>query len=126
MTLFHAVAFVDHHNAQVLQFGREHSETKVLHEHLQLTRQHGSNVRTEHEFFGQVCDALEGIAEVLIVGGRQGLGDFRHYVEKHRPQTGLRIVGYDVVDHPSQKELVALARKRFVGIDQMAGTPVPT
>jgi len=124
MSQFHAVAFVDHHNAQVLQFGAEPAVEQKLHEHKHFTRQHGSDVRSEHEFFADVCDALEGISEVLVVGGHQGTADFRHYVDKHRPLTALRISDYQVVDHPSEKELVALARKYFVRHDKMVGNPV--
>jgi hypothetical protein len=97
-----------------------------LHQHLKFTRQHHSSVRTEHEFFGQVCDALDGIAEVLIAGGHTGLADFRHYVDKHRPETAARIVGYEVVDHPTENQLVAQARKQFVKHDQMVGIRLPT
>lgn len=125
MTLFHAVAFVDHQSAQVLQFTSDQVVERKVHEHLQFTRQHGSGVRTEHEFFGHVCEALDGIAEVLIVGGHTGLADFRHYVDKHRPQTAGHIVGYQVVDHPTEHQLVALARQYFVKYDQMVGTKLP-
>ena len=125
MSLFHAVAFVDHQSAVVLQFASEQVVQRKVHEHLKFTRQHGSGVRTEHEFFGQVCDALDGIAEVLVVGGHVGLADFRHFVDKHRPLTAKHVVGYEVVDHPTDHQLVALARKHFVKYDQMAGTPAP-
>jgi len=126
MSLFHAIAFVDHQSAQVLQFGSEQVLEHKVHEHLKFTRQHHSGVRTEHEFFGQVCDALDGIAEVLVVGGHSGLADFKHYVDKHRPLTAPRIAGYEVVDHPTENQLVALARKYFVKYDQMGGTREPT
>ena len=126
MTLFHAVAFVDHHAAQVLQFGSDQLEERKVHEHLHVTRQHGSAVRSEHEFFGKVCDSLEGIAEVLVVGGHMGLASFRHYVEKHRPLAAKCIVGYEVVDHPTEGELVAMARKHFAKYDRMVGTQLPT
>ena len=125
MSLFHAVAFVDHQSAAVLQFASEQVVERKVHEHQAFTRQHGSGVRTEHEFFGQVCDALDGIAEVLVVGGHKGLADFRHFVDKHRPLAAQHIVGYEVVDHPSDKQLVALARRHFVKYDQMAGTSLP-
>src|SRR5664279_3134067 len=119
MSLYHAVAFVDHQSAQVLQFTAEQVVKHTLHQHLHFTRQHASVVRSEHEFFGEVCDALEGIAEVLVVGGHKGLADFRHYVDKHRPLTAKHVVGYDVVDHPTENELVALARKQFEKRNQM-------
>ena len=126
MTLFHAVAFVDHQSAQVLQFGSGPAQERRIHAHLHYTRKHGSGARAEQAFFGEVCDALDGVAEVLITGGHKGLADFRHYVEKHRPPTAARIVGYAVVDHPTENQLVALARKHFANYDRMVGTPLPT
>lgn len=126
MTTFHAVVFVDHHQAQVLQFDAEHVRAEKIKAHTHHTKQHGSQVRSEHEFFGHVCDALQGIAEVLVTGPRTGIADFRHYAEKHRPQAARHIVAYETVDHPSDRQLVALARQYFLRHDRMAGTPVPT
>lgn len=126
MTLFHAVVWIDHQKAQVLQFDAEHVQAQKIRTHTHHTAQHGSAVRTEHEFFGEVCGALDGIAEVLVTGPRKGIEDFRHYAEKHRPEAAKRIVGYEVVDHPSDAQLVAFARKYFVKYDRMAGTPTPT
>jgi stalled ribosome rescue protein Dom34 len=126
MTTFHAVVFIDHQHAQVLQFDAEHVRAEKIKAHTHHTKQHGSQVRSEHEFFGQVCDALQGITEVLVTGPRTGIADFRHYAEKHRPQTARHIVAYETVDHPSDRQLVALARQYFLRHDRMTGTPVPT
>jgi stalled ribosome rescue protein Dom34 len=126
MTTFHAVVFVDHQHAQVLQFDAEHVRAEKIKAHTHHTKQHGSQVRSEHEFFGHVCDALQGITEVLVTGPRTGIADFRHYAEKHRPQTARHIVAYETVDHPSDRQLVALARQYFLRHDRMTGTPVPT
>ena len=124
MSLSHAVAYVDHELAQVLQFDSEQVLEQKVHQHLHFSKQHGSGVRTEHEFFGQVCDALDGIAEVLVVGAHTGLADFRRYLDKHRPITAKHIVGFDVLDHPSEKQMLAHARQHFVKHDQMAGKHV--
>jgi len=126
MTTFHAVVFVDHEAAQVLQFDAEHVEASKVKSHSHHTAQHGSKVRTEHEYFSQVCDALDGVAEILAVGPHTGVTDFEHYVRKHRPDTAKRIVDFQTVDHPSENQLVALARKYFLKYDRMAGTPTPT
>ena len=126
MTTIHAVVHVDHQTAQVLQFDAEHVQSQKIKTHTHHTRQHGSKVRTEHEFFGHVCDALAGIAEVLVTGSHTALADFRHYVEKHRPETARRIVGYESTDRPTEHQLVALARKYFLEYDRMAGNPTPT
>lgn len=126
MSLFHAVAYIDHQSAQVLQFDAERVDKSRVHEHLHFTRQHHSGVRSEHEFLGDVCDALDGIAEVLMVGGHMGLANFRRFVDDRRPLTAARIVGYEVVDHPTENQLVALARKHFISYDQVHGSHVPT
>lgn len=126
MSLFHAVVWTDHQSARVLQFDPEHVQARKVRAHTHHTAQHGSTVRSEHEFFGDVCTALDGIPEILITGSHTAIADFRHYADKHRPQTAARIVGYEVVDHPSENQLVALARKYFLKHDQMSGTrPLP-
>ena len=114
MSLFHAVAWIDHHTAQVLQFDATQVLEQQVKAHTHYTRQHGSQVRSEHAFFGEVCDAMEGIAEVLVAGSHTAQADFRHYVEKHRPEVAHRIVGWEAVSHLSTNGLVALARRYFV------------
>lgn len=126
MTMFHAVVWIDHQSAQVLQFDAEHVQAQKVKAHTHHTAQHGSSVRTQHEFFGHVCDALAGINEVLVVGPKTGITDFQHYADKHRPGTARQIVGYEVVDHPTQNQLVAMARKYFLRFDRMNGVPTPT
>jgi stalled ribosome rescue protein Dom34 len=126
MPMFHAVVWIDHQKAQILQFDAEHVQAQKIRTRTHHTAQHGSTVRTEHEFFGEVCAALDGIAEVLVTGPHTGVEDFRHYAGKHRPETARHIVGYEVVDHPSEAQLVAHARKFFLAHDRMAGIPTPT
>ena len=125
MSHSHAVVWTDHHSAQVLQFDPEHLHAQKIRSHNHYTRQHGSAVRTEHEFFGEVCDAVDAVSEVLITGSHTAIADFRHYADKHRPHTAARIVGYEVVDHASENQLVAAGRKYFLKHDRM-GTPPST
>jgi stalled ribosome rescue protein Dom34 len=126
MALSRAVIWIDHHNAQVLQFDAEHVQTQKIKSHTHHTRQHGSSVRTEHEFFGDVCNALGGIAQVMLTGSHTAQSDFRHYVEKHRPSLAKQIVGWETVDHPTDGQLVALARKYFDQFDRLGGPATPT
>jgi stalled ribosome rescue protein Dom34 len=123
MTQFHAVLWLDHHNAQIQQFSADKVETKNVKDHTHYTRQHGSDVRAIHEFYAQVCDALKGVEEVLVTGSHQALADFRHYVEKHRAALGPHIKGWEVVEHLTDGQLVALGRKFF---DRMDRVPPPS
>lgn len=123
MSLFHAVVHTDHQSAEILQFDADQVIGNKLKAHSHNTPQHHSAVRTEHEFFGSVCDALDGISEVLVTGTHTAVTDFKHFADKHRPQVAAHIVGYEIVDHPTENQLVALARKFFANFNQMAGRP---
>lgn len=126
MTLFHAVVWLDHHQAEILQFDPGHVQASKVKSRTSHARTHGNGVRTEHEFFGLVCDALQAVPEVLVTGGKTSLKDFQHFVDRHRPELAPRVFGYEVVDHPSPAQLVALARRFFLKADRMAGVPVPS
>jgi stalled ribosome rescue protein Dom34 len=119
----HAVLWIDHQHAELLHIDAEPVQSRKFKAHHTHTAQHGSQVRTEHAFFAEVCDGLGDIKEVLVTGSHQAQADFRHYVGKHRPQVAPRIAGWETVDHPSSGQLAALARKFFVKHDRMAGQP---
>src|SRR5699024_120101 len=65
MSLTHAVVLTDHQAARVLHFDAAHVEAQKIRASSHYTRQHHSGVRTEHEFFGEVCDAVNEVDEVL-------------------------------------------------------------
>jgi stalled ribosome rescue protein Dom34 len=126
MTYFHAVLLIDHHEARLLQFDAEHVQASRVKEHRHLSHRHRSGVRTMHEFFGEVCDALEGITEVLVTGSHTAIADFERYAHKHRPAIAGHLVGHEMVDQPTEPQLVALARRWFLRHDRMTGVPTPT
>ena len=86
------MVWTNHQSAQVLQFDAEHVLANKIKAHTHHTKQHGSGVRTEHEIFGDVCDALDGIAEVLVTRSNTATADFRLYADRHRPQTAARLL----------------------------------
>ena len=110
MTFVHAVIWLDHHNAHVIEFDPEHMRERHLQPHVHNTRQHRSEVRSEHEFFSEVCDAVAGMETILVTGAHKVQADFRHYLDKHRPNLVQKICGWETVDHPTSAQLVALAR----------------
>ena len=97
-----------------------------IREHSHHTKQHGSAVRSEHEFYAEVCERMAGIAEVLVTGSHQAQADFRHYLSKHRPALKSQVAGYETVAKPSDAQLVAVAREFFVRFDRMNGVPTPS
>ena len=121
MPLAHAVLWLDHNHADLIQFNSEQVTSTKVKEHAHGTGQHQSGVRTQHEYFGAVCDALAGITYVLVAAAGKAQSDFRGYVEKHRTAILPQLAGWETVDHPSEGELVALARVFFAGHDRMLG-----
>jgi len=109
----HAVVWIDHRQATVTQIDANPVSARHVKTHEHPTAQHGSEVRSVHEFFSEVCDAVDGVSVALVTGGKTALADFRHYAEKHRPHTAARIAAYDIVDHPTENQLIALGRKFF-------------
>ena len=125
MSLFHAVALIDHHNTKVLRFDAVHIELKKVWAHTHYTKQHRREVRDEHEFFGEVCDDLAGIQQIVVAGSHTALSDFRHYVTRHRPRLLAKIIGWELVDHPTDAQLVLMSRNHFTEHDVMSGIPLP-
>jgi len=122
MSSLRAALHIDHHEAQVFQLDAEHAPVQRIKAHVHPTRQHGSAVRTEHEFFGEVCDALTGLTHVLVLGSHTAQADFRHYITKHRAALLEQIVGWTTIDHPTEAQLAAMAREYFIEHDGMART----
>ena len=108
-----AVVHLSHEFARIVEFDATSMQAGKVEQHPHATRQHGSGVRSEHEFFASVCDRFGGFTHVLVAGGHTTLADFRHYVEKHRAPLAKLIFGYEVVDHPTEHQLVALGREQF-------------
>lgn len=77
----------------------------------------------EHAFYGEVCDAMKSIEEVVVVGSSTAQADFKHFIEKHRPLVAKYVVGYESVDHPTDPQLVALARQYFAKRERMGAEP---
>ncbi len=75
-TSIHAVVWLDRLHAQVLQFDTTQVWAQTVKAHIHYTRHHDSKVRSEHEFFDEICDSLAGIDEVLVAGFACGTDRF--------------------------------------------------
>jgi hypothetical protein len=60
-----------------------------------------------------VADAVSDAGEILIIGPAGAKTELAKYLREHRPEIGERIVGVEAADHPSDREIVAYARKHF-------------
>ncbi|MES2401117.1 MAG: hypothetical protein V4573_14100 [Pseudomonadota bacterium] len=111
MPFVNAVLWLDHHHAKLIGFDADQSHAQEFQQQAHATRQHGSEVRTEHEYFGEICDALTTIDAIVVTGSHVVQADFRHYLERHRSGLLKQITTWQTVDRLTEAQLLALARK---------------
>ena len=110
MSTFHAIVWIDHKEAHVLMFDREHVQAQRIH-----SRSHHSHQGKHADaasFFKEVSEQLLGTHEVLL-----------HWCELHAKGAAHAIVDNVASDHPSDAQLVAMARQYFKKFDQMTADP---
>lgn len=124
MSHFHAVVWMDHSEARVFHVSPGDVDKIAVHGHKQhLHHKAGAigdgRAPADIAFFDDIGAALEGAQEVLIVGpGAAKLEMIRH-ATRHLPQLEARVIGVETVDHPSDGQLVAHARRYFRARDRM-------
>ncbi len=115
----HAVLWIDHTTARIVQFDAEHVQVDTVRTHKHHGKHQHHDEHAKAEFFNEICHSLEGISEVLVVGPHAGITDFKNFTEKHRPPITDQLVAYEVQGQASESQLVAMARKFFAQYDRM-------
>lgn len=121
MSTFHAVIWMDHCEAHVLMFDREHMQAQRI-----KSRSHHKHQGKDDDnstFFAAIAAALTGAHEVLLAGPGLARNQFREWCSHHQPAVAAMIVDSVVADHPSDAQLVALGRQYFKKFDSLAADP---
>ena len=116
----HVVVCIDHAEAKIFDFSKDDgTENRVLpksaqgHIHHKAGSPEGGHAHDSKPYFEAVAAHLQPFQEILIVGHGTARTDFAHFVRDHVPALASRIKGVEAVDHPTDGEVVALARKFF-------------
>ncbi len=121
MTTFHAVVWMDQSEAHVVMFDREHMEAQRIKS--RSHHKHQGKADDNTAFFAAIVDALEGTHEVLLAGPGLARNQFRDWCASHQAGIAQAIVDSVPTDHPSDGQLVAMARQYFKKYDSMAADP---
>jgi stalled ribosome rescue protein Dom34 len=124
MSHFHAVVWLDHAEARVFHFDRDSAEKTVLHGHKHHLHHKAGSVGSGRDaadtaFFADIAHTLADAGEVLLLGPGAAKLEFFRYAGKANPALEHKIVGCETVDHPSDGQIVAYARKYFHAKDRM-------
>jgi stalled ribosome rescue protein Dom34 len=121
MSTFHAVVWMDHHEAHVVMFDREHVQAQRIHS--RSHHKHQGKVGDALAFYQDIAKALTGTHEVLLTGPGLARQAFRSWCQQHQADTAQTIVDSIASDHPSDAQLAALAKQYFKKFDVMASDP---
>jgi NADH dehydrogenase FAD-containing subunit len=66
-----------------------------------------------------VINSVNETKEILVIGPGSAKLELIKHAHHHDPKIAANIVGVETVDHPSDKEILAYARKFFYKADQM-------
>lgn len=121
MSTFHAVVWMDHSEAHVVHFDPEHMAAQRVKS--RSHHKHQGKVADNAAFFGAIAAALGDSHEVLLAGPGLARNQFRDWCLNHQPQVARTIVDSVSADHPTDAQLVALARQYFRKFDAMAADP---
>ncbi len=64
-------------------------------------------------FFREVARSLDGADVVLIVGPSSAKLEFLKFVQDHDQMLQAKVAGVETLDHPTDREIVAYARRYF-------------
>ena len=124
MSTFHAVVWMDHQEAHVVMFDREHIQAQRIKS--RSHHKHQGKASDTAAFYAEVAQALTGTHEVLLTGPGLACKEFRDWCAAHQKSTAAIIVDSIASDHPSDAQLVALAKQYFKKFDAMAAGPSQT
>jgi stalled ribosome rescue protein Dom34 len=123
---FHAVIWIDHHEARVFHFGPKDVDQLVLHPdnptrhiHHKANSIGSGHAAEDHAFLQAVAESIADAGAVLITGPANAKTELLKHIHRHEPKLMNAIEGVETVDHPSDGVLVAYARKYFHAADRM-------
>lgn len=126
MSHYHAVVWLDHSVAHVMHISPDDVEKSIVHpakahQHLHSKSGHvGSGKPGEDQsYYHGIAQALSGAQEILIVGPAQAKLQLVKHIHAHDRALSDKVVGVESIDHPTDGQLVAYARKYFMAKDKM-------
>ena len=123
---YHAAIWIDHREARVFNFNPTDVETLVLrpddptrHIHHKANSIGSGHAATSPDYLREVAESVADAGAILITGPANAKTELVEYIHLHDPRLEKAIAGVETVDHPSDAQLVAYARKYLVATDRM-------
>src|SRR6202521_4598757 len=109
---YHAVVWIDHHEARVFHFSPTDIEQLTLHpDHPTRHIHHKANsigsghAAADHDFLHAVAESVADAGAVLITGPANAKTELVEYIHLHDPKLTQAIAGVETAAHPSARKL---------------------
>jgi stalled ribosome rescue protein Dom34 len=117
----HATVWIDHKEARIFHLHPDRVEEATIqapphdihHKHPKGPEGVKERPDDAKRFFHEVALALSQTDAVLVVGPSTAKLEFFRYVHTHHSALEPKIVGIETVDHPTDGQIVAYAKKYF-------------
>ena len=123
---YHAVVWIDHHEARVFHFNVSEVDRLVLHPHDPTRHIHhkansigSGHAAEDHDFLQRVAESVSDAGAILVTGPANAKTELVKHIEQHMHGLRAKVVGIETVNHPTDGELIGHARKYFAGDHQM-------
>jgi len=129
MTTRHAAVWLDHNEARIFHLTPENYQEETVkspHAHTKLHRKAGPTASSGHapedqHYYHEIAQHLAGTEEILVVGPANAKTEFMRHLEKHDHGLKSKVVAVEPLDHPTDNQIAAFARKYFKRVDHMRG-----
>jgi stalled ribosome rescue protein Dom34 len=116
----HAAVWIDHKEARIFHIHPDRVEEAMVEAPKHDIHKHPNGAEGIRErpddakrFFHEVARSLDVTDSVLVVGPSTAKLEFFRYVHEHDRALERKIVGIETVDHPTDGQIIAYARKYF-------------
>lgn len=122
----HAIVWIDHHEARVLHFNDTdvtcavvHPKDRHVHLHHKANTIGSGHAPIDHDYHRRVREALGDRCLFMLVGPSSAKKELSTWLIEIEPSIRGRMAAVESIDHPTDNELVAHARKFFHAYNQM-------
>lgn len=110
------IVYMDHEHAKIFKM-KPTGPDEVSMERREV-RHHHNNEAAKHKdhnpFYHSVANELKTASEILVLGHGTAKQEFIHHLENHHhADVAKKVVGVEAVDHPTDNQILAFARKFF-------------
>jgi stalled ribosome rescue protein Dom34 len=123
---FHAVVWIDHKLARVVHFNADSSEPVVVnsthpnqHLHHKANSIDSGHAAVDNKYLEHVAQAISKSGAILVVGPASAKTELIKFLKVSHPAIAAKISAVETMDHPTDGQLLAHARKFFVADDRM-------